>query len=130
MALSVAAATRNAEVNAATALLNNGTIVIYSGSVPATADTALGAQVVLATCTYGATAFGAASGGSATANAIAGANAVATGTASFFRSFKVDATTVVLQGAVGTSGAELNINSTAIQNGAAVAVTSQTYARP
>lgn len=117
----------NAEVAALTALLNNGVLRIYSGTKPASADTAIGAQVVLAELTLGATAFGAPSNGVATANAITGDTAAnATGTASFYRAFKSDGTTPVCDGTVGTSAADLILNSVAIQAGAAVNVTSWT----
>jgi hypothetical protein len=63
-------AAANAALNARTALLNSGILRIYSGTRPATADTALGAQVLLAECTLNATAFGAAANRVATANAV------------------------------------------------------------
>lgn len=118
----------NAEADNVCALLNNGFLDIYDGSQPATADTAIGAQVKLARCTYGATAFGAASAGVATANAIGTDSAAdATGTAAWFRAWKSDGTTPVFDGSVGTSAADLVLNSVAIQINAAVSVTSQTY---
>lgn len=109
-----------------------GKLKIYSGAVPTDADTALGAQVLLATLTFSDPAFGAAAdtGGEATATAsaiTADASADATGTASFFR--VTDSDDVVLwQGSVGTAGENLNLNSVAIQAGAEVAVTAFTYA--
>ncbi len=127
MSYSLAAVSgKNAALNAVTANMNSGTVIIYDGTPPATADTALSSNNVLATLSYGATAFAAASAGVATANAIASVTATRTGTASFFRSFKSDTTTVVEQGGVGTSGQELNINSVSIISGAPVTVTSRT----
>lgn len=117
----------NAEVAALTALLNNGTLRIYSGTKPATADTALSGNTLLAELPLSATAFGAPSNGVATANAITSdAAANNTGTASFFRAFKSDGTTAVCDGTVGTSAADLILNSVAIQAGAAVSVTAWT----
>lgn len=99
-------ASRNLGLNAECDQLNSGKLRIYSGSVPATSDTALGAQVLLAELTFGATAFAAASSASKTANAITSdPSADATGTPSFFRAFKSDGTTVVHQG----TAAELNL---------------------
>jgi hypothetical protein len=54
----------------------------------------------------------------------------ATGTATFFRAFKADGTTAVYDGSVGTSSADLVIDSTAIQVGADVDVTSLTHTVP
>lgn len=67
---------RNAELDAAAPRLNSGTIVIYGGpagalgTIPATIATAITDQVVRATCTFGSTAFAAASNASIVANAI------------------------------------------------------------
>lgn len=114
----------NAKVDALTALLNNGYLRIYDGTQPTNADTAIGAQNLLAELRFNATAFGAGSGGIATANAFTGDSAAdATGTASWFRAFKSDGTTVVCDGSVGTSDSDLNVNSVAFQVGAAVDVT-------
>ena len=118
----------NAAVNAVTALANSGLLRIYDGTQAADANTAVGVQVLLAELTLNATAFGAAVAGVATANAItADASANASGTATWFRVVKSDGTTVLFDGSVGTSGANLNLNSVAISIGAQVAVTSFTY---
>jgi hypothetical protein len=118
----------NAETNAVTALLNTGYLRIYSGTQPATADTAIAAQVLLATLRFGSTAFGAAANGVATANAITSdTNAAATGTAAWFRCLQSDGTTTVFDGSAGTSAANLNLNSVAISAGAQVDVTGFTY---
>lgn len=118
----------NAAADAVTTLLNSGYLRIYDGSQPATADTAITTQVKLAELTFNSTAFGAASAGVATANAItADTSADATGTASWFRAFKSDGTTAVFDGSVGTSSADLVLNSVAISSGAQVSVTAFTY---
>jgi hypothetical protein len=111
-----------------------GHLKVYSGSVPTDADTALGAQVLLADLTMSNPAFGAAAdispGARATAAAISDdTSANNTGTASFFRIDQGGGTTV-LQGACATSGSELNFNSTAISSGAIVSVTSFTVTVP
>src|SRR5678815_4829613 len=108
--------------------LNNGYLRIYDGTQATDADTAIGAQVLLAELRWNATAFGAASNGVATANAItADASANASGTAAWFRALKSDGTTAIFDGSVGTSGANLNLNSVAISSGAAVSVSAYTY---
>ena len=60
-----AVARRNAALDAAfDTVLNGGSLRIYDGTQPTDADTALGAQVLLAQLTLNATAFAAASAGS------------------------------------------------------------------
>lgn len=118
---------RNRAADAVCARANSGTLVIYSGTAPVNADTALSGNTVLATLSMAATAFGAASSGVATAGTITAATASATNTATFFRVFETGGTVVVFQGTVGTSGAELNLNSVSIVTGGNVAVTALTY---
>lgn len=126
--LNISDTAANAEVNALAALCNSGYIRIYSGVQPATADTALSGNTLLAELRFGSTAFGAASGGVITANAItADSSADNTGTATFFRCFQSNGTTVVFDGTVGTSGCDLNLNSTSISAGLQVSITSMQY---
>jgi hypothetical protein len=125
-----------AGVNALCATLNSGTIKLYSGTQPTGANTALSGNTLLSTLTFGATAFvspAVASGSdptkviTATANSIASdTSAAATGTASFFRCFETNGTTVILDGTVGTSGCDLNLNTVSIVAGGTVAITSLT----
>lgn len=124
-----AAALRNAGLDAALALVNGGKLRIYDGTQPTDADTALGAQVLLADLALNATAFGAASAGSASANAITqDSSADATGTATW-GSLLTSGNARRLDFSVGTSGADLNLNSVAIQAGATVSVTSLTVSQ-
>lgn len=132
MAVSLAALTANAMADAITTrIAASGKLIIYSGTVPTNADTALSGNTVLATFTLSATAFGAASGGvitlSGTPLTVA---AAATGTATFFRIFKSDGTTCIAQGSVGTSGNQLNLNTTSITSGVNVTITSGTITMP
>jgi hypothetical protein len=123
----LAVARRNAALDNVLGNANSGLLRIYDGTQATDADTALGAQVLLAELTMNATAFAAASGGSASANAITSdSSANATGTATWFRLVKSDGTTVIMDGSVGTSGANLNLNSVSITSGATVSVTSFT----
>ncbi|MEK9810443.1 MAG: hypothetical protein VW362_08345 [Candidatus Nanopelagicales bacterium] len=118
----------NAAADAVCPLLNDGYLRIYDGTQPATANTAVSTQTLLAELRWNATAFGSASNGVATANAITSdASANATGTASWFRALKDDGTTAVFDGSVGTSSADLILNSVSISSGAAVSVSSFTY---
>ena len=121
---------RDVELNALAALMNSGLIKIYTGTQPATPETAV-TGTLLGTLTMNATAFGSSASGVITANAITGdTTADATGTAGYFRILKSDATTAVLDGSVGTSGADLNLNSVAISAGAEIEVTSMTITLP
>jgi hypothetical protein len=118
----------NAAADAVCALCNSGFLDIYDGTQPATANTAISTQNKLAGLTFGATAFGAASLGVATANAIGSdASADMTGTASWFRAWKSDHTTAVFDGSVGLSGCNLNLLSTSITATQTVSVTAMTY---
>src|SRR5206468_10642027 len=69
-AMTVSAAGANASADAVAALLNGGTIRIYTAPQPATADTAVTTQTLLASPTFGTPAFAAAVAGISTANAI------------------------------------------------------------
>lgn len=121
----------NAACNAIVDLADTGYIRIYDGTQPADANTAVSTQTLLAELRFGATAFGAASGGTATANAITSdSSANATGTAAWFRVLKSDGTSVLWDGSAGTSGCDLNLNTTAIVSGATVAISSMTFTHP
>lgn len=121
----------NAAVNAVTVLCNNGYLRIYDGTKAATADTAIGAQVLLAELRFNATAFAAASAGVATANAItADSSANNGGTASWFRALQSDGSTIVFDGTCGTSATDLVLNTATIAQGALVSISSFTYTQP
>ncbi len=125
---SITNAQRSRAADAVTARANNGRLRIYSGTVPADANAALSGNTLLADLTLGGTAFAAAASGVATANAItADSSADNTGTATFFRVLESDLTTVVFQGTVGTSGAELNLSSVSVIAGGPVSVSALTY---
>ena len=127
-----AIATRNAALNARTALYNTGTIKIYSGTRPATPDTALSGNALLVTLTFGATAYGAAASGVATANAITSGVAAATGTASFARAFKSDGVTAIadLDCGIAASGKEIILDTLSIVTGATVSCSADTLSQP
>lgn len=134
LAPSITTAARNSAADAVVDLLDAGDsaaqLRIYSGTAPATAQDALSGNTLLAQLTMSDPAFGAAASGVATASAITqDSSADATGTATFFRCGSVNSGTFtqVFQGEVGTSGSNLNLNSTAISAGAAVSVSSLTY---
>lgn len=119
-------ATVKTGVDAMTALLNSGFLELYTGGQPALNGSLTG--TLLATLTFGSTAFGAssASGGivTATANAITSGTAGNTGTAGYFAILKTDNSTVVATGSVGTSGADLNLSTLSIVSGSVVSCSS------
>lgn len=105
----------------------SGLLRIYSGTQPTTIATAIGAQVLLAELALSATFAPASASGVLTANAITQDSAAnATGTAGWY-SLTTSAGTRVVEGEVGTSGADLNLNTLSIVSGGPVVVTSFTY---
>lgn len=120
-----------AALDAVTALVNGGGtghLYVRSGAPPATSLTA-DSGTLGATLTMNATAFGASTSAEtngkakATAAAITSdTNAAASITAGHFR-IKSGAGTVIFQGTVGTSSADLVLNTTTITAGDTVAVT-------
>lgn len=116
------------------------TIVLYSGTAPTNANTALSGNTALATlamastpisgfttnATGGPNANGA---GVATMGTITTATASATGTAVFWRVLNSGGT-CILQGGCGTSGADLNLNTVAITAGSSVSISSGTISLP
>lgn len=124
----LANAAASAAADVVCALLNGGYLRLYAGTQAADADTALTGQTLLAELRWNATAFQPAVDGVAAANPITPDNSAnAADTATWFRALQSDGTTVVFDGSVGTSGADLNMNSVAISAGAAVSVTSYAY---
>lgn len=95
---------------------NNGYIKVYSGSVPANANSSITMDaILLGTLTFDSTAFLPANSGILTANPIGGeSSAVAGGTATFYRAYASNGTTVISQGLVGTSTSEFILNSVEI----------------
>jgi hypothetical protein len=121
----------NAEADALSDLLDNGYLRIYDGSQPADANTAVGAQTLLAELRFNATAAPAASGGVLTFNAFTSdSSANATGTAAWYRALKSDGSTVVMDGTVGTGTHNLVLSTTSIAAGVQVSVTSFTHTIP
>jgi len=121
----------NVEANALAVRANNGYIRFYDGTRATNADTAVGAQVLLAELRFGATAFGAAVNGVITANAITpDASANNAGTASWARILESDGTTVLWDDEVGTATSNIILNSVTIGAGANVSISALTHTVP
>lgn len=121
--------TRNAQQQGLITYAGSGSIIrLYDGTQPANANTAIVAQTLLVSLTI-AGGFGTDSNGTITLGAVTSGTAVASGTASFFRIVKSDGTTVVMDGSVGTSGSDLNLNTTTVASAQTVSITAGTIIR-
>jgi hypothetical protein len=129
--VTLAALTASAIADAVAARCDGGTVKVYDGAQAATADTAIGAQTLLATCTFANPAFSAAAAGVATAHAITqDASADASGTAAWFRVLALGGATV-LDGSVGVGASfDLQVVSTTVVAGAAFPVASMLITAP
>jgi hypothetical protein len=130
--LKYSTALKNAQQNAITSTLGaNAVLNLYSGSQPASPDTAIGAQVLLASLTCNATFAPAASGGVLTLNSISNGTGTAgagAGTAATWYRLTTSGGTAHVDGTVGTSSADLIMTgSTNIATGQTVSVTGATY---
>ena len=106
--------TRHSQNEGLITYAGNGAIInIYGGTQPTNANTALSGQTLLVSCAL-AGSFGTDTNGTLTLGTVNNGTAVASGTATFFRITKSDGTTVVMDGSVGTSGADLNLDTTTI----------------
>ena len=143
MAVSLTNATAIAMCNAAVDRVDNGTtdangdLVIYDGTPPADADTALSGNTVLARVELQNPAFGAASDDNPGAIAallgtpLDDLDIDATGTASFFRVHDRD-NNVIWQGSVTATGGggDLELNSVSLQENAKFTITGYNFRMP
>lgn len=126
MALQFDVTAQNAMVNAiATEVGSAGFLEIYTGSIPANCAAAT-TGTKLSKHTLGSPMAPGASAGVLSPTLPANVNALATGTAGYWRVFKSDDTTCCMQGSVGTSGADLNLNTLALVSGGPVQINSWT----
>lgn len=117
---------RNAQLDAITTAVGNaGKLRIYDGVRPATGGSA---TTLLAEFTLGSPFSGAAAAGSMSPTLPSDTTGVAAGTATWFR-IVTSANAFVIDGSVGTSGADCNLNTTTISIGVDVAITGFTIAR-
>lgn len=125
MAVTHSTAARNAATDAVTALIGTSGNLVFRISPSSIASPG----TAVATLPLSATAFGASSGGTATANAIS-ADTNATGNASpvAFASLQTSGGTLVIHCAVGASGSDINMtNGLTVAAGDTVSCSSLTY---
>jgi hypothetical protein len=118
-------------LDARTASFASGKIRGFSGTRPTDADAALSSNTQLFECTFGATAFGSASAGVLTANAITSdSSADATGTLSFIRCYQSNGTTALDDLSVGVGSGEAQFATLSIVASAVVSISSFTITAP
>src|SRR5690242_4345951 len=128
-------AARNAAAAAIAALpdadVGPGKILIYDGALPTDANTAVGSQVLLATVVLGDPSYGSPTAGTVTGADPASVNAVATGTAAWFRQTD-NSGDVVMDGDVTTTGGggTMTLSTVALTTGSPVDITSLSMTMP
>lgn len=129
MPLRISSGAQNAAADAIAALIGTGgTLKIYSGAQPATPGTAA-SGTLLGTVTLGS--WSAASAGTAAGADPASVNAVATGTAGWFRAASSGGTTVLDGDVTATGGGGvMTLSSTSLVSGGAVDITSVSITMP
>lgn len=130
--LKYSAALKNAQMNAVTTAAGaSALLLLYSGTQATNPDTAIGAQVLLATLTCNATFAPGAAAGVLTLNAITNGTGTAgagAGTAATWYRLTTAGGTALIDGSVGTSASDLNLTgTTSIATGQTVSVSSATY---
>lgn len=127
MAVQLSTEARNAQCDAITTTVGNaGKLRIYTGSVPANVAAATTGSL-LVDHTLGSPFAPAASGGLLSPTLPATVSASASGTAGYWRVFKSDGTSCVLQGTCGTSGTDMILDSTTLVSGVPVVVTAWSH---
>ena len=132
MALQFSTVVRNAMLDSIETTVGVSALIqIWAGAVPGNAGTAIGAQTKLVEFALASDWASAASGGSkAFLNTPLSVTAVGSGTATFFRITNSAGTTCHVQGNVGTSGADLNLDNVSINSGQTVQIVSWTINAP
>lgn len=123
-------ALRNAALIAKAAEIGAAALLrIYTGAPP-TSPSEAATGMLLSEHVCGAPFAASVTGGVLTANTIEDAEAVASGTAGWFRIVKADGTTACLDGTVGTENADLITPNPIIVEGQPVSITLLTWAEP
>jgi hypothetical protein len=120
--------TRDAQQQGLITYAGTGAIInIYQGTQPANANTAISGQTLLVQLVV-AGSFGTDSNGTITLGTVTNGVAVATGTAQFFR-ITTSTGSVVMDGTVGLTGCDMNLNNTSIDTTQVVSISSGTIIR-
>lgn len=120
---------RHAQNEALIAYAGTGAkINIYQGTQPATANDAITTQTLIVTLTVPGV-FGTDTNGTLTLGSVTTGTASSGGTMQFFRITQSNGTTVVMDGSVGTSGADMNFDTTTVAITQQVAISSGTIIR-
>lgn len=136
MATRLATATRNAACDAVVDLIDGGvgvgTIKIYTGSQPTTANDSIGASTLLATVSLSDPAFGSASTGAATLQGVPlSGTGVAAGTAGWARVADSGGGTVMDGSITATGGGgQIEMDTTTVSVGLTVTITAGTVTMP
>lgn len=125
MAVTHSTAARNAATDAVTALISTSGKLVFRTSPSSVASPG----AVVATLTFSATAFGASSSGTATANAITSdTNAAGNASPVAFATLQTSGGTIVIHCAVAASGSDINLtNGLTVSAGDTVSCSSLTY---
>lgn len=129
MAVSLSTTCRNNMLDGITTTVGtSGQIIIYTGSAPAVGSAATGTVLVTIPC---ATTFAAAaSSATLTFNGLPlSATASASGTAGYFRVYKSDGTTTVIQGTVTATGGggDMTFATVSFVSGATISITTASF---
>lgn len=127
--MDISLSTVNSLATAFGALLDGGTVEFYDGTVPATADTPISGNNLLATLTLENPAFGAASNGTITLIDTVAVQATLSGTCTFAR-WKTSGSAVVMDTTVGTSGTDLTMTDNVFVSGNNIDFATFTYQQP
>ena len=120
---------RSAQNNALIAYAGTNAVMrLYTGTQPASANDPITTQTLLVSLPIVGV-FGTDSNGVLTLGNVSPSIVVANGTATFFRFTKSDGTTVLLDGSVGTSGADLILNEVLLYPLMTVTITAGTIIR-
>lgn len=121
--------TRHAQNQGLIAYAATGTLFsLYAGTQPVNANTAITTQTKLVSLVIPGV-FGSDVNGTLTLGAVTDGIAIASGNATFFRITQSDGTTVIMDGSVGTSGADLILDTVTIVTGQTVSISSGTIIR-
>lgn len=103
--------------------LDTGYCRIYEGSQPANADIPLSGQVLFAELRFKSPSAPSPVNGVITFSSLNAVNGLATGQAAWFRCYKSDSVSVVMDGSVGKTNANMTLSNTLIVLGALITIT-------